>query len=88
MKATIKEMKDYVEAINERITELGDKRRLVLRRRTNEWAVQVICSEDRKIRFDMFKANQQVVSVWLSAYYRGLLMPRTVCPFSKRNNNA
>jgi len=87
MKATIKDMKDFVEAINERICELGDKRRLVIRRRRNsEWLVQAVCSEDEKIRFDMCKANQQTVSVWLSAYYRGLLMPRTT-PFSWERNS-
>lgn len=86
MKSTIKDMKDLVEAINERITQLGDKRRLVIRRRTSEWLVQAFCSEDEKIRFDLFKANQQTVSVWLGAYYRGLLMPRTPCYSWERNN--
>lgn len=87
MKATIKDMKDFVEAINERICELGDKRRLVIRRRRNsKWLVQAVCPDG--FRFDLCKDTQKIVSVWLSAYYRGLLMPRRT-PFPwERNNNA
>jgi hypothetical protein len=75
MKSTIQDMKDLVEGINERICELGDKRRIVIRRTSDKWLVQAVCPN--KFRFDLLKANQRTMLVWLRAYYRGLLMPRT-----------
>jgi hypothetical protein len=76
MKA-IQDMKDLVEGINERICELGDKRRIVIRRTSDKWLVQAVCPDG--FRFDLCKDTQRTISVWLRAYYRGLLMPRTPC---------
>jgi hypothetical protein len=76
MKA-IQDMKDLVEGINERFYELGDKRRIVIRRTSDKWLVQAVCPDG--FRFDLFKDTQRTMLVWLRAYYSGLIVPRTPC---------
>jgi hypothetical protein len=74
------ELEDFVAGINECLYELGDARKVGLRRgASSEWVVTAVSRNDTSndpIYFEMCSYPAATCLAWLRGYYRGLLVER------------
>ena len=74
------ELEDFVAGINECLYELGDARKVQLRRGpSSEWVVTAVSSLDPSIYIEVCQYPAAECLAWLRGYYRGLFVPRQTC---------